>query len=99
MPKSGGGEQPRSRNEDGQMRKKRSDAGMRQQLVNFTRPLRRQACEYDLQICGSSARMDLCGGWQVTAIPTATGSAPSSTVTPFVFGSPEMSAISNSKRS
>ncbi|NVL61131.1 hypothetical protein E0I00_19460 [Pseudomonas syringae pv. actinidiae] len=24
-------------------------------------------------VCGSSARTDLCGGWQVTAIPTATG--------------------------
>ena len=23
-------------------------------------------------VCGSSARTDLCGGWQVTAIPTAT---------------------------
>jgi len=23
-------------------------------------------------VCGNSARMDLCGGWQVTAIPTAT---------------------------
>jgi hypothetical protein len=23
-------------------------------------------------VCGSSARRDLCGGWQVTAIPTAT---------------------------
>ena len=22
-------------------------------------------------VCGSSARTDLCGGWQVTAIPTA----------------------------
>ena len=24
-------------------------------------------------VCGTSARTDLCGGWQVTAIPTATG--------------------------
>ena len=24
-------------------------------------------------VCGNSARTDLCGGWQVTAIPTATG--------------------------
>lgn len=23
-------------------------------------------------VCGNSARTDLCGGWQVTAIPTAT---------------------------
>ncbi|TFB37141.1 pentapeptide repeat-containing protein [Pseudomonas sp. F01002] len=26
-------------------------------------------------VCGSSARTDLCGGWQVTAIPTATSYA------------------------
>lgn len=38
-------------------------------------PIRRNASRHVPEagaVCGSSARTDLCGGWQVTAIPTAT---------------------------
>ena len=38
-------------------------------------PIRRNASRHVPEagaVCGSSARTDLCGGWQATAIPTAT---------------------------
>ncbi|TGB16643.1 hypothetical protein E5D53_31275 [Pseudomonas aeruginosa] len=41
-------------------------------------PIRRNASRHEPEagaVCGSSARTDLCGGWQVTAIPTATVSS------------------------